>query len=139
METQDDMIRRVLAEARVIALVGYSANADRPSHQVARFLQDRGHRVIPVNPGLAGQEQLGEVVRADLASVPEEVDMVDVFRASDAVPEIVEAALGRWPELKTLWLQLGISHAEATARARAAGATVIENRCPKIEYARLGL
>jgi predicted CoA-binding protein len=133
----DDDIRDILAHARTIAVVGLSANPDRPSHAVAAFLAARGHRVVGVNPGLAGQTMFGQEVRATLSDIPFDVDMVDIFRPSDAVPAIMEEALARFPALDTIWMQLGIRHADAAARARAAGIRVVENRCPKIEYARL--
>ena len=137
----DAQIARALTEARVIALVGASANPDRPAHQVAEILRGRGHRVIPVNPGLAGQRLHGERVVARLADIPADagVDMVDVFRRGEAVPEIVAEALAHLPGLRVLWLQLGVRHPQAEARAAAAGLTVIADRCPKIEIARLGL
>ena len=137
----DAELREILATTRTIALLGYSAKPDRPSHGVAAFLKARGYRVIPVNPGLAGQQALGETIYPDLAAIPQEIaiDMVDVFRASDAVPEIVEQILTHRPEAKVLWLQLGVSHPEAAARARAAGKMVVADRCPKIEIARLGM
>jgi len=93
--------------------------------------------VIPVNPGLAGQTLLGELVYPDLKSIPDDVDMVDIFRRSDAVPGIVDEALARWPELQTIWMQIGVEHAAATAVAEARGVDVVQNRCPKIEYQRL--
>lgn len=127
----------VLKRAKVIALVGASANPVRPSYYVARYLGLKGMRVIPVNPGLAGQTLLGETVYADLTSIPDDVDMVDVFRRSDAVPAIVDEALARWPNLQTIWMQIGVQHADAAAKAEARGVTVIQNRCPKIEYQRL--
>ena len=133
----DADIRDILARARTIAVVGLSANPDRPSHAVAAFLAARGHRIVGVNPGLAGQTMFGEAVCARLADIPFDVDMVDIFRPSDAVPAIVDEALARFPALDTIWMQLGVSHAEAAARARASGVNVVENRCPKIEYARL--
>lgn len=133
----DDLLRRILTRTRTIAVVGVSANPVRPSYFVARYLGLRGFRVIPVNPGLAGQMLFGEVVWPDLASVPDDVDMVDIFRQSDAVPGIVDAALARWPALQTIWMQIGVEHADAAAVAQARGVTVIQNRCPKIEYQRL--
>lgn len=132
----DDLIRAVLTQARVIAVVGFSANPGRPSHRVARFLQAKGYRVIPVNPGLAGQTQLGETVRADLADIPEPVDMVDVFRASDHVAAVVDAAL-KIPSVQVIWTQLDVRDDVAAARARLAGRIVIQDRCPAIEYPRL--
>ncbi|QQA44024.1 CoA-binding protein [Pelagovum pacificum] len=133
----DALIRDVLTRTRTIALVGYSANPDRPSHRVAHFLKSRGYRVIPVNPGLAGQEALGETVQPSLSEIEGDVDMVDIFRRSDAVPAVVDEALERWPSLGTVWMQLGITHDEAAAKAEAQGVTVIQNRCPAIEYPRL--
>jgi len=136
-DPSDDEIRDILARARTIAVVGLSANPDRPSHAVAAFLAARGHRIVGVNPGLAGQRILGEEVRATLSDIPFDVDMVDIFRASDAVPALVDEALARVPRPGTIWMQLGVRHPEAAARARAAGLSVVEDRCPKIEYARL--
>lgn len=137
----DAELREILTTTRTIAVLGFSANPDRPAHGVAAFLQVRGYRVIPVNPGLAGQVALGETVYADLAAIPKDVviDMVDVFRAPEAVPEIVSQMLTHRPEARVLWLQLGVIHPEAAARAEAAGKLVVMDRCPKLEIARLGL
>lgn len=137
MTYEDSHLRNVLTRARIIAIVGVSANPVRPSYFVARYLKLRGYRVIPVNPGLAGQTLFDETVHADLASVPDQVDMVDIFRRPDAVPAIVDEALARWPDLQTIWMQIGVMHAQATALAEARGVTVIQDRCPKIEYQRL--
>lgn len=133
----DDHLRRVLKRAKAVAVVGVSANPVRPSYFVARYLKLRGIRVIPVNPGLAGQSLFGETVYATLADIPDDVDMVDIFRRSEAVPAIVDEALERWPDLETIWMQIGVEHAEAAAKAEARDVTVIQNRCPKIEYQRL--
>lgn len=133
----DEMLRDVLRSMKVVAVVGVSANPVRPSYFVARYLSLRGVRVIPVNPGLAGQVLFGETVYATLADIPFDVDIVDIFRRSDAVPEIVEEALVRWPDLRTIWMQIGVEHAAATVVAQARGVRVIQNRCPKIEYQRL--
>lgn len=133
----DDQIKSALSSTRTIAIVGVSANTARPSFQVTRYLQSKGYRVVPVNPGLAGQELFGELVYATLADIAFDVDMVDIFRRSDAVPAIVDEALARWPNLRTIWMQIGVEHAEAAAKAQARGVTVIQNRCPKIEYQRL--
>ncbi|MGJ8611678.1 MAG: CoA-binding protein, partial [Octadecabacter sp.] len=92
---------------------------------------------VPVNPGLAGQTLFGETVYATLADIPFDVDMVDIFRRSDAVPMIVDEALAQWPELQTIWMQIGVEHDQAAATAQAHGVTVIQNLCPKIEYQRL--
>ncbi|WP_298428340.1 CoA-binding protein [Rhodoblastus sp.] len=133
----DELIARVLRETRVIALVGASKNPMRPSHSVMRYLQGRGYRVIPVNPGLAGQILLGEKVCASLSEIAEPIDMVDVFRRSEAVPPVVDEAIAKGA--KTVWLQLGVRHDAAAARAETAGLTVIMERCPAIEIPRLGL
>ena len=135
----DPEIAEILRSTRVIALVGYSPNPNRPSNGVARFLQRKGYRVIPVNPGIAGQSHLGETVYPDLAAIPPEamVDMVDIFRQSDAVPEIVDQALSALPQLRIVWTQLGVINEAAAATALAAGKQVVMNRCPAIEYPRL--
>ncbi len=131
------LLKRVLTEAKTVAVVGVSSNPVRPSYFVARYLRLKGFRVIPVNPGLAGQELFGETVYPDLKSIPFDVDMVDIFRRSEAVPPLVDEALERWPSLKTIWMQIGVEHTEAAAKAEARGVTVIQNRCPKIEYQRI--
>lgn len=134
----DDLLRTVLKRTKVIACIGVSTNPIRPSHYVARYMGLRGYRVIPVNPVYAGQELLGEIVRGDLSELTDEtVDMVDIFRRSEAVPPIVTQSLSLLPALQTIWMQIGVRHAEAAAEAEAAGVTVIQNRCPKIEYQRL--
>lgn len=136
----DEDIARVLKQARTIAIVGMSPKEDRPSWGVARFLKSQGYRVIPVNPGHAGSTFLDETVYADLKSIPAEVkvDMVDIFRRPEAIAGIVDEALQYLPDLKSIWMQLGVRHAEASAKARKAGIAVIEDRCPKIELPRLG-
>ncbi len=138
-EYSDAFLRDILTTTRVIAVVGVSPNPVRPSYYVARYLGLKGFTVIPVNPGHAGKEILGQRVHADLASIPKDahVDMVDIFRRSEAVPGVVEAALAELPDLKTIWMQIGVSHADAAATAEARGIRVIQNRCPKIEYQRL--
>lgn len=133
----DDEIRDVLKRARVIAVVGASKRPTRPSHGVMRFLQERGHRVIPVNPGYAGETIHGERVHARLADVPEAVDMVDIFRRSAEAGAAVDAAIAKGA--KIVWMQLDVVDDAAAARARAAGLAVIMDRCPVIEYRRLGL
>ena len=139
MRYGDDLLKEILQRTKVVACVGVSMNPVRPSYFVARYLGLKGYRVIPVNPGHAGKTLFGEVIQPDLASIPPEaeVDLVDVFRRSDAVPGIVDEALAHLPALKTIWMQIGVEHAEAAAKAEAAGVTVIQNRCPKIEYQRL--
>jgi predicted CoA-binding protein len=135
----DDDIRRVLTETRTIALVGWSPKPDRPSHRVAAFLKARGYRVIPVNPGQAGQSALGEVVRASLAEIGEPVDMVDIFRRSEEAGGVVDEALAVLSGVKTIWMQLGVLDEAAATRARAAGVAVVMDRCPAIEIPRLGM
>lgn len=135
----DPFLRDVLKSTRVVAVVGVSPNPVRPSYYVARYLGLKGFTVIPVNPGHAGHEILGRRVYGHLSEIPAEagVDMVDIFRRSDAVPGIVEEAMTHLPKLRTIWMQIGVEHAQAAARAEAAGLRVIQDRCPKIEYQRL--
>lgn len=133
----DDYIRTVLRSISTVAVVGASANPVRPSFFVMKYLLSKGYRVIPINPGQAGGEILGQPAFARLSEVPEPIDMVDIFRRSDAVPAIVEEALALAPRPKVIWMQLGVRNDEAAAQAEAAGLTVVMNRCPKIEYARL--
>src|SRR5207237_4754608 len=132
----DAQLRAILERVRTIAMVGASSNWNRPSYFVMKYLQGKGYRVIPVNPGLAGQELLGEKVYASLREIPEPVDMVDVFRASTEAPRIVEDAIAIGAPV--VWMQLGIRNDEAAAAAEAAGIEVIMNRCPKREFGRLG-
>ncbi|HEY1301408.1 MAG TPA: aminotransferase class I/II-fold pyridoxal phosphate-dependent enzyme, partial [Stellaceae bacterium] len=132
----DAQLRAILRRVRTIAMVGASSNWNRPSYFVMKYLQGKGYRVIPVNPGLAGQELLGEQVYASLRDIPEPIDMVDVFRAAREAPKIVEDAIAIGAEV--VWMQLGIRNDAAAATAEAAGIEVIMNRCPKIEFGRLG-
>ncbi len=132
----DALLARILGSVNTIAMVGASTNWNRPSYFVMKYLQGKGYRVIPVNPGAAGQTILGETVRATLADIDEPVDMVQVFRKSEAVPPIARDAIAIGA--KVLWLQLGVRHDDAAAEAQAAGLTVIMDRCPKIEFGRLG-
>lgn len=132
----DAKLRRILASVRTIAMVGASSNWNRPSYFVMKYLQNKGYRVIPVNPGTAGQEQLGEKVYASLRDIPDKIDMVDVFRASDAAGPIVDDAIAIGA--KIVWMQLGVRNDEAAAKGEAVGLEVIMNRCPKIEFGRLG-
>ncbi len=136
-EASDEVIAAALARARTIAVVGFSVDPARPSHGVAAFLHARGYRILPVNPGHAGRVVFGQTIRAGLSDLGEAVDMVDVFRRSDQVVPVAQAALASFAQLQTLWLQIGVQNAEASALATARGVTVIENRCPKIEYLRL--
>jgi predicted CoA-binding protein len=123
----------------VIAMVGASAASNRPSYFAMKYLLGKGYRVIPVNPGLAGQEILGQRVFASLAEVPPPVDIVDIFRNSAAALEITRESIRLKDKLdvKVIWMQLGVRNDEATAEAEAAGLQVVMNRCPKIEYGRL--
>lgn len=133
----DAHLKRILASTRVIAVVGVSLNPVRPSYFVARYLTLKGFDLIPVNPGHAGETVFGRTVVARISDIDRPVDMVDIFRRSDAVPEIVDEVMAHLQGLKTIWMQIGVEHAGATDRAEAAGLTVIQNRCPKIEYQRL--
>ena len=137
MHSSDQLIIDTLRRVKTIAVVGASNKPHRASYGVMRFLQEHGYRCIPVNPKLAGQTLLGEAVYADLASVGQPVDMVDVFRNSaDAGPVVDEAiAIGA----RVVWMQLGVINPEAAERGCAAGLTVIMDRCPAIEIPRLGL
>ena len=137
MDYSDDFLRTVLRRTKCVAVVGVSMNPVRPSYYVARYLSLKGYRVIPVNPGHAGKMLFGETVRASLSEIKDPVDMVDIFRRSEAVPPIVDESLEAFPNLKTIWMQIGVEHAEAAAKAEARGVDVIMDRCPKIEYQRL--
>ena len=138
MSYSDDFLRRVLEEGQVVAMVGASTNPVRASYFVASYLTARGRRVIPVNPAQAGQELFGETVLSDLSEIETQVDMVDIFRRSEHVPEIVDAALQHlMPGLKSIWMQFNVIHEEAAAKAEAAGLDVVMDRCPKVELARL--
>lgn len=137
MHYADDLLRDVLKRARRVAVVGVSLNPVRPSYFVARYLSLKGFKVVPVNPLHAGEMLLGQTIMASLAEIDGPVDMVDIFRRSEFVPQIVEDALAAFPDLETLWMQIGVTHAVAAARAEARGVTVIQDRCPKIEYQRL--
>lgn len=142
LHSTDTEIRDILTQVQTIAVVGWSPNPHRPSHGVARFLAQQGYRVIPVNPGQAGQAgqvALGEVVRATLAEIEGDVDMVDIFRRSEEAGAVVDQALAAFPNLKAVWMQLGVTDAAAAKRAEARGVTAIMNRCPAIEIPRLGI
>lgn len=135
----DALINRVLDESRTIAMVGASANWVRPSNFAMKYLQRKGYRVIPVNPGSAGIEIHGETCYASLADIPGRFEMVDIFRRSEDVGGIVDEALALAKDrgIRTIWMQLGVIDHAAAGRAEAAGLTVIMDRCPKIEFGRL--
>ena len=133
----DAYIRGILNTVKSIAMVGISPKESRPSYFAFKYLQERGYNMIPVNPGQAGKQILGRKVYARLTDIPEPVDMVDVFRASQFALPIVAEALKLDPRPQVIWMQLGVRNDEAAAKAEAAGVKVVMNRCPKIEYGRL--
>jgi len=134
----DDLIRKVLAETRTVAMAGASPNWVRPSNFVIKYLNGKGYQVHPINPGHAGKEIWGRMTYASLAEVPAPIDMLDVFRNAEAAGQLIDEAIALKDEkqLKYVWLQLGVNH-DAAKRAEDAGLTVIMDRCPKIEYGRL--
>ena len=131
----DGLIRAILRRVRTIAMVGASARWNRPSYFAMKYLQEKGYRVVPVNPREAGGSILGETAYAELADIPDPVDMVQVFRRADAMMPIAEQAVAIGA--KVLWMQLGVRNDGAAALAERAGLRVVMNRCPKIEYGRL--
>jgi uncharacterized protein len=135
----DDLIKSILRSTKIIAMVGASGNEMRPSYFAMKYLLDKGFTIHPVNPGMAGKDILGQRVYGALRDVPAPVDMVDIFRGSDAALGVVEEALAEKDRLglKTIWMQLGVVNEDAAAMARDAGLTVIMDRCPKIEYGRM--
>lgn len=135
--TSDDEIRDLLGSVRTIAMVGASDNPARPSYGVMAFLQGQGYRVIPVNPAITGEHVHGEFVFDSLSEIGVPIDMVDIFRNSEAAGAVVDAAIAAGA--KAVWMQLGVVNEAAAARAEAAGLKVVMDHCPKIEIARLGL
>ncbi|HLI13389.1 MAG TPA: CoA-binding protein [Alphaproteobacteria bacterium] len=131
----DDYLLDILKNDRVIAMVGASPNWNRPSYFAMKYLQGKGYRVIPVNPVAVAEPILGEKVYASLKDIPVKVDIVDIFRKSEAVPPIVDDAIAIGA--KVVWMQLGVRHPEAAAKAERAGIKVVMNRCIKIEFGRL--
>ncbi|HLV77915.1 MAG TPA: CoA-binding protein [Marinobacter sp.] len=132
-----EQIRKILETTRTIALVGASEKTNRPSHEVMEDLQRHGYRVIPVNPRLAGQTLLGETVYADLASVPEPLDMADLFLAPERTDAVIDQAIEL--EIPVIWLQIGVINEAGARRAEAAGLSVVMDRCPKQEIPKLGI
>lgn len=139
MSQTDLYLRDILERTKCIAFVGVSPNPVRPSYFVFRFLKLRNYRVIPVNPVHAGKSLLGAPIYASLADIPKdiEVDMVDIFRRSEFVPEIYAEAKEHLPFLRTVWMQISVEHPQTAEVARADGFDVVESRCPKMEYQRL--
>jgi hypothetical protein len=135
--TRDEDIKALLEGARTIALVGASDRPDRPSYRVMRTLQEHGYRVIPVNPQITGEHVHGEFVFRELAQLGDPIDIVDIFRRSDAAGEAVDQAIAIGA--KAVWMQLGVVNHEAAARAEAAGLAVVMDRCPAIDIPRLGI
>ncbi|MFZ3350171.1 MAG: CoA-binding protein [Xanthobacteraceae bacterium] len=133
----DTYIRGILNTVKTIAMVGASEKENRPSYFAFKYLLERGYKMIPVNPGHAGELMLGQRIYARLADIPEPVDMVDIFRAAQYAPAVVQEALTLNPRPQVIWMQLGIRNYEAAALAEANGLKIVMNRCPKIEYGRL--
>lgn len=133
----DAYIRDILKSVKTIALVGASANPVRPSYIVMKYLIERGYDVIPINPGLAGKTLLGKTVFGRLADIPHPVDMVEIFRNSEAAGPVTDEALALSPRPRVIWMQLSVRNDAAAERAEARGLKVVMNRCPKIEYGRL--
>ena len=133
----DSYIRGLLNTVKTIAMVGASAKDNRPSYFAFKYLAERGYTMIPINPGLAGKELLGRKIYGRLSKVPEPIDMVDIFRASNHALPIVQEALTLNPKPRVIWMQLSVRNDEAAALAEANGMKVVMDRCPKIEYGRL--
>ncbi|WP_147126665.1 CoA-binding protein [Shimia ponticola] len=133
----DADLRDILQTTKVIGCVGASLDPSRPSYGVVDYMVRHGYKIIGVNPNLAGQDLFGTPIVSSIADLPDDVDMLDVFRRSEAVPPIVAEAIDALPNLRTVWLQLGVMHADAEAKAQAAGLRYVANRCPKIDHARL--
>ena len=137
MSVSDIFLRNILTATKTIAMVGLSMNETRPSYFVGRYLHTRGYKIIPVNAGHGGKNFFGQLVRSSIDEINEPVDMVDIFRKPEAVPEIVDDSLAKLKGLKTIWMQIGIKHESSAQKARQLGLNVIEDRCPKIEHQRL--
>jgi len=131
----DEAIAQLLAQVKRIALVGASAKPERPSHRVMQFLLDEGYEVVPINPGLAGQQLLGQTVHASLADLPTSVDMADIFRDAASLPEVTQEVVDAG--IPAIWTQLGVVHTEAERTGLDAGLQMVIDRCPAIEIPRL--
>jgi len=129
----------ILESVRTIAMIGASRNWKRPSYFAMKYLQEKGYRIIPINPGAAGEAVLGERIYANLSDIPDRFDMIDIFRPSETVLPIVDeaCALAQEKGIRVIWMQLGVINQAAAEKAEAAGLTVVMNRCPKIEFGRL--
>lgn len=137
MNDEPGDIEHILKNTKIVALVGASANPDRDSNEVMRFLQSKGYRVIPINPGLAGKQLNGETVYASLGDIPEKIDMVDIFRNSEAAGSVTDEAIAIGA--KYVWMQQGVVNEAAAGRARAAGLKVVMDHCPKVEIRNRGM
>ena len=137
MNVTDDYLRDILKKTKTIAMVGLSMNETRPSYFVGRYLHKRGYKIIPINAGHGGKRFFGQLVKSSIDEIDEPVDMVDIFRKPEAVPQIVDDSLAKLKGLKTIWMQIGINHESSAQKARQIGLNVIEDRCPKIEHQRL--
>ncbi len=135
----DAYLRTLLNSVKSVAVVGASPNWNRPSYFVMKYLQDKGYRILPVNPRATGEEILGEKVYASLAEIPGDFDMVDIFRNSEVAGTVTDEAveLAGSKNIKAIWMQLTVRNDDAAARAEAAGLQVVMDRCPKIEFGRL--
>ena len=133
----DSYIRGILNTVKTIAMVGASERENRPSYFAFKYLLERGYKMIPVNPGHSGETMLGQKIYARLSDIPEPIDMVDIFRRTDAIAGMVDEALALDPKPKVIWMQLGLRDDAVAAHAEAAGLRVVMNRCPKLEYGRL--
>ncbi len=137
MSLSDRLLRDILKSTKTIAMVGLSMNETRPSYFVGRYLHKRGYKIIPINAGHGGKHFFGQLVRSSIYEIDDPVDMVDIFRKPEAVPQIVDDSLAKLKGLKTIWMQIGIKHKSSALKARQLGLNVIEDRCPKIEHQRL--
>ena len=137
MSLSDRLLRDILKSTKTIAMVGLSMNETRPSYFVGRYLHKRGYKIIPINAGHGGKQFFGQLVKSSIDEIDEPVDMVDIFRKPEAVPQIVDDSLAKLKGLKTIWMQIGIKHGSSARKARELGLNVVEDRCPKIEHQRL--